>query len=88
MAIASTDGQLSGFTKLLMQEGGLSESEIQIHIKEARQNKVNLITQLVQNKLVNSRAVAMKASVEFGLPFFDLDAIDWRSLPISLVSEN
>lgn len=70
-----------------MEEGGLTESEIQIHIKEAKQNKIPLITQLVGSKLVNSKAVAAKASIEFGLPFFDLDAIDCRGLPVTLVSE-
>ena len=28
-----------------------------------------------------------QASIEFGVPFFDLDAIDCRRLPINLVSE-
>ncbi|MDD5275800.1 MAG: type IV-A pilus assembly ATPase PilB [Methylovulum sp.] len=87
MATVSTDLKLGGLTRLLMEEGGLTESDIQIHVNEAKQNKIPLITQLVDSKLINSRAVAGKASVEFGLPFFDLDAIDCRSLPISFVTE-
>lgn len=87
MATVSTDLKLSGLTKLLMEEGGLTENDIQIHINEAKQNKIPLITQLVDSKLINSKAVAVKASIEFGLPFFDLNAIDWRSLPISFVTE-
>ncbi len=87
MATVSTDLKLGGLTKLLMEEGGFTEKDIQIHINQARQNNVSLITQLVDNKLVNSKAVAVKASIEFGLPFFDLNAIDWRNLPVSFVTE-
>ena len=42
---------------------------------------------LVANNLLDSKLVATKASQEYGLPFFDLDAIDLRSLPINLINE-
>lgn len=87
MATESTEFQLRGLAKLLIQDGLLTESDVQIYIKEARQNKVRLISYLVSNRLIDSKTIASKASVEFGLPYFDLDAIDCRSLPIALVSE-
>jgi len=87
MATASTDFQFSGFTKYLIQDGLLTENDAKIHSKEAQQNKTPLISYLVANKLVDSKAIASKASIEFGVPFFDLDAIDLRSLPINLVNE-
>ncbi|MGZ8189647.1 MAG: type IV-A pilus assembly ATPase PilB [Methylococcaceae bacterium] len=87
MATASTDFQFRGLTKLLVEAGLLTESNAKIHIQEARQNKVPILTYLVDGKLVDSRAVASLASIEFGLPFFDLDAIDIRSLPIHRVNE-
>jgi type IV pilus assembly protein PilB len=87
MATASTDIQFSGFAKYLIQDGLLTENEARIHSQEAQKRKISLISYLVANNLVDSTAVAAKASIEFGVPFFDLDAIDLRSLPLSLVSE-
>ncbi len=87
MATVQSELKLSGLANILMQEAALNESEIRLHIKEARTNKTSLLTQLVENKLVDSRNVAIKASNEFGLPFFDLEAIDWRSLPINAVND-
>jgi type IV pilus assembly protein PilB len=87
MATASTDIQFSGFTKYLIQDGLLTENEARTHSLEAQKRKTSLISYLVANNLVDSTAVASKASIEFGVPFFDLDAIDLRSIPLSLVSE-
>ena len=87
MATAITDFHFSGLAKCLIQEGLITEKDARTHIQEAQKNKISLITYLVSNKLVDSRAIGSIASVEFGMPFFDLDAIDPRSLPISLVSE-
>jgi len=88
MSSPSANIKPAGFTKLLMQEGSLTENDLVTHLKQAKQNKIPLISQLVENKVVDSRAVAISASIEFGLPFLDLNAIDGRSLPISIISEN
>ncbi|MBF6650617.1 type IV-A pilus assembly ATPase PilB [Methylobacter sp. BlB1] len=70
-----------------MQGGLLSENDAQIHIQEAQKRKIPLISYLVANNFVDSRAAATKASTEFGIPFFDLDAIDCRNLPVKVISE-
>jgi len=87
MATATTDFHFSGLAKCLIQEGLLTEKDAKTHIQEAQKNKVSLISYLVANKLVDSKTVASKASVEFGIPFFDLDAIDPRNLPTNVVNE-
>jgi type IV pilus assembly protein PilB len=71
----------------LVEKGLLTESDAQTHIQKAQSSQVPLIRYLVSNKLINSKILASQASQEFGVPFFDLDAIDYRRLPISLVSE-
>ncbi len=88
MATAPTDFQFSGLTKCLVEDGLLTESAAQIHTQEAQKQKVPLISYLVANKLVSSKAVASRAAVEFGVPFFDLNAIDTRGLPTHLLSES
>ena len=87
MATATTDIQFSGLAKCLVQEGLLTEADAQTHIQDAQKKKVPLISYLVANQLVDSNAVANIASIEFGVPFLDLDALDLHDLPISLVSE-
>jgi type IV pilus assembly protein PilB len=87
MATVLTDLQFNGLAKCLIQGGLLSESDAQIHIQEAQKRKIPLISYLVANNFVDSRAAATKASTEFGIPFFDLDAIDCRNLPVKVISE-
>jgi len=87
MATATTDFQFSGLTKCLIQEGLLTEVNAKNYIQEAQKNKVSLISYLVNNKLVDSKTIATKASLEFGMPYLDLDAIDPRTLPINIVNE-
>ncbi|SMG64419.1 [weak similarity to] type IV pilus biogenesis protein PilB, partial [methanotrophic bacterial endosymbiont of Bathymodiolus sp.] len=46
-----------------------------------------LISYLVNNKHLDSQVVARHIATEFGVPFFDLSAIDKSILPYNLVSE-
>jgi type IV pilus assembly protein PilB len=87
MATALSDIQFSGLTKCLIKEGLLTETDAGKHIKAAQKQKSPLTSYLVSNKIIDSKTIATFASIEFGVPFFDLNAIDQQSLPISLVSE-
>ncbi len=87
MAAILTDIQFNALANCLVQDGLLTESEALLHIQDAQKKKMPLISYLVTNKLVDSKTIASKASIEFGMPFFDLDAIDLRSLPIKVLSE-
>lgn len=87
MNTASTDLKFSGLTRCLVEKGLLTESDAQTHTQEAQKKQIPLIRYLVTNKLIDGKALASQASREFGVPFFDLDAIDCRRLPINLVNE-
>jgi type IV pilus assembly protein PilB len=87
MATESTDLRLNGITKVLIQEGLLTETQAKAHIKAALEGNMSLVSYLVANKLVDSKIIALKTSLEFCLPFLDLDAIDCHSLPVELVNE-
>ncbi len=87
MTSASTNSQFSGLISCLIEKGLLTQSDAQTYNQEAQKNRIPLIRYLVTNKLVDSKAVAREASIEFGVPFFDLNAIDCRKLPINLVGE-
>jgi type IV pilus assembly protein PilB len=42
---------------------------------------------LVSNSFIKSKIIATKASIEYGVPLLDLDAIDLHNLPLHLVNE-
>ena len=88
MAANSSELQLSGLLKCIVQEGLLNEVEAQTHSTEAKKKQTPLISYLVSNKLIDAKAIANLAATEFGIPFFDLSAIDKSVLPTKLVSEN
>jgi type IV pilus assembly protein PilB len=86
-ATASSDIQFSGLTKCLIREGLLAEEDAQKHIDQAKKNKVPLLKYLVTQKIVDSKQVANFASIEFGVPFLDLSAIDLKAIPLTAISE-
>jgi type IV pilus assembly protein PilB len=88
MATAPTkpDLPLSGLMRSLIREGYLTEVNVQKYMLEAQSHKVPLISYLVAKKLVDSQIVANHASLEFGVPLLDLNAVDLSNLPLSLVA--
>lgn len=59
-----------------MQDGIIGEQEILEASDAARKEKLPLVAYLVSKDLADSRAIAVAASHEFGVPLLDLDAID------------
>lgn len=88
MATAPTkpDLPLSGLMRSLIREGYLNEVDVQKYMQAALADKVPLISYLVSKKLLDPQIIANHASLEFGVPLLDLDAIDLSTLPMSLVT--
>ena len=78
---------LSGLAKQMVLAELLDEKAAQQAQQQAQRNKLSLVTYLVQNKLVKSRALAELAADQFGVPFVDLGSIDKDGQPKELVSE-
>jgi type IV pilus assembly protein PilB len=78
---------LSGLARQMVQAELLNEKAALQAQQQAQRNKLSLVTYLVQNKLVKSRALAELASDQFGVAFLDLNTIDRDSQPRELVSE-
>ena len=78
---------LGGLARQLVLVGQLDEKTAQQAQLQAQRNQVSLVTWLVQNKLVKSRAVVDVAGEQFGVPYFDLSAVDKETQPQDLVSE-
>ncbi|RLA03049.1 MAG: type IV-A pilus assembly ATPase PilB, partial [Gammaproteobacteria bacterium] len=76
MATANPAIVLTGLARKLVDEGLINESVAERAIENARQDKVPLVSHLVKKNLVDARAIAVAASADFGIPVFDLEALD------------
>lgn len=76
MAVTASQSALSGLPRRLVQDGIISEDTIQDAAEAARKARMPLVPYLVANDLADSRAIAVAASHEFGVPLLDLDAIE------------
>ncbi|PCI65114.1 MAG: type IV-A pilus assembly ATPase PilB [Gammaproteobacteria bacterium] len=87
MASSQPNVILSGLARKLIQDGFLDENSALDAVSNAQKNKVNLVTYLVENNYADSNSIAVAASTEFGVPLFDINAIDFEQIATSLVSE-
>ena len=76
MAVTASQANLSGLPRRLVQDGIVTEDVIQQAQEAARKEKMNLVAYLVANEKADSRAIAVAASHEFGVPLLDLDSIE------------
>jgi len=79
--------KLGGLLNKLVLNGHISEEKALSAQKSSAEKKLPISQFLVENKLIDSKTIAITGSQEFGLPVFDLDAIDTDSLPRNLVDE-
>jgi len=87
MAIPTPASNLSGLALRLVREGYLPAADAERLQGEANTQKIPLITHLVSSKKLNSGTIAKLASEEFGVPLFDITAIDADNAPVKLVAE-
>lgn len=83
----NTSVNLIGLARQVVEAGLLDEKKAQDATQQAKQNKTPLATWLVQNKLVKSRVLMELAADQFGVAYFDLNAINADVFPKDLVSE-
>jgi type IV pilus assembly protein PilB len=77
--------QLSGLARRLVEDDLLEEDVAREATEEARKTRVSFVTHLVQNNIVDSKAIATSASEEFGTPLLDITALDPDAIPKDLV---
>jgi len=74
-----------GFARYLVNAGLLDVESTMKATDEAENDNIPLISYVVQKGIVSSKKIAMLAHQEFGLPLFDLDAINKESLALDQV---
>jgi type IV pilus assembly protein PilB len=85
MATAN-DLQFNSLINNLIKEGLLTAADAQKHYQDSQLKGVSLINYLVTQKIVSSSLIASKISLEFGLPFFDLNTFDLKSIPPDVIT--
>ncbi len=76
MVATASQTNLAGLPRRMVQDGIISEEQLQEATEAARNAKQSLIAYLVTEELAEARAIAVAASHEFGVPLLDLDAIE------------
>src|SRR5271170_6812938 len=87
LALGATRSGLGGLPQRLVQDGVVEETAMLDAVNAARERKTSVVTQLVASGAANARDIALAASNEFGVPLFDLDAVNTDLEAIRLVSD-
>ncbi|MEZ5573682.1 MAG: type IV-A pilus assembly ATPase PilB [Halioglobus sp.] len=78
-------GQLSGLAGRLVAESLITAQQAVEAQKEASLERMHFVQYLVERKNVDGWRVAQVASHEFGVPLFDVTALNSEAMPIGLV---
>jgi type IV pilus assembly protein PilB len=87
MATTQSSMKPSGLAWRLVRDRLLSEVQAQNAAAESIKRRQPFVQYLVEQKVLDSRLIAIAASTEFGVPLLDLEAIDILDLPLNLVDE-
>jgi len=87
MATPSAQMTLNGLARRLVSDGHLAEAEALKAQEESDKKKSPLVSYLVEKKLLDGKIIATAASEEFGIPVFDIGAIELETEITKLVDE-
>lgn len=79
---------LNGLAHHLVNHEFLNEQQALEAQTQADKEKIPFISYVVKNELIDSLAAAESAANEFGVPLFNLDAMDMDRAAVELVAEN
>ncbi|MGH8261364.1 MAG: ATPase, T2SS/T4P/T4SS family, partial [Steroidobacteraceae bacterium] len=87
LAVAPGRAALGGLPQRLVQDGLVDEAAMLEALNAARDKKTNVVTQLVTSGVASARDIGIAASAEFGVPLFDLDAVNLDLDTVKLVND-
>jgi type IV pilus assembly protein PilB len=87
MANTATPIRLSGLARRLVSDGLLTEDDAHNAQSSAKESKQAFVSYLVNKKILDSVDLASIASQEFGVPLFDLNAMNMELAATDLIQE-
>jgi type IV pilus assembly protein PilB len=87
LALGGARAGLGGLPQRLVQDGVVEEAAMLEAMNAAKDRHTNIVTQLVSSGAANARDIAVAASNEFGVPLFDLDAVNLDLETVRVASE-
>jgi len=87
MATNQTTMKPSGLAWRLVRDHLLTEDQATTAASEALRRREPFVKYLVDQKVLDSRRIAIAASHEFGVPLLDLSALELVDMPLNLVDE-
>ena len=86
-SLTATRTGFGGLPQRLVQDGVVDEGAMLEAVNTARERKTNVVTQLVTSGAANARDIAVAASNEYGVPLFDIEAVNLDLEIVRLVSD-
>ena len=83
----SSSSNLTGLARKFVNDGIIDEATAAKAQSYSQENRISLITHLVNEEKVNAKSLAFSAAQEFGVPVLDLSAFIKRVLPEKVVDE-
>jgi type IV pilus assembly protein PilB len=87
LALGASRSGFGGLPQRLVQDGVVEEAAMLEAVNAARERKTSVVTQLVASGAANARDIAVAASTEFGVPLFDLEAVNVDLEAVRLVND-
>ena len=87
MATNQTTMKPSGLPWRLVRDRLLTEDQAAAAATDAQRHRQPFVQYLVEQKILDSRRIAIAAAHEFGVPLLDLSAVELVDSPIALVDE-
>ena len=87
VTLGATRTGFGGLPQRLVQDGVVDEAAMLEAVNAARERKTSVVTQLVASGAAAARDIAVAASSEYGVPLFDIDAVNLDLDVVRLVSD-
>ncbi len=79
--------QFSGLARKLVLDGLLDQATAEQAIKAVQEERIPLISYIVQKDLVSAIDIARSNSELFGIPFMDIETLDFENIPQDVIAE-
>ena len=85
--VMDNDLRLSGLARKLVTGALLTEDQARQAQEDASKKHISFVAQLVESKTLDAYNIAETGATEFGVPLFDITAMDMDALAVKIVTQ-